>query len=257
MRKERLDQQLVRKGMASSREEAKRLILAGKVSILDKPGARLKPSSLLDPDQPLKIEQREKYVSRGGYKLEVLFHSFHLHVEGKICLDVGSSTGGFVDCLLQHGARTVYCVDVGKGLLHWKIRSDPRVKIMEGMNARYLKKEDFSNQLFDVITVDVSFISLKLILPALFPLLTPNGLVCALIKPQFEAGKKEVGKKGVIRDEGIRNRVIKDLELWLTANFPMKTAAVIPSPILGQEGNQEYLWVIEQKDPCIDLKPHL
>ncbi|WP_134389751.1 TlyA family RNA methyltransferase [Methylacidiphilum sp. Yel] len=246
MKKERLDQLLVRKGMVSSREEAQRLILAGQVLVLDKPGAILKPSKLLDPNQPLEISQRQKYVSRGGYKLEAIFQASHLNVEGKVCLDVGSSTGGFTDCLLQHGAQTVYCIDVGKGLLHWKIRSDPRVKIMEGINARYLKREDF-DQLFDVITVDVSFISLKLILPALIPLLKADGFICALIKPQFEAGKKEVGKKGVVRDKNVRNRIIKDLEFWLATTFPMKTSIIIPSPVLGQEGNQEYLWLMKKE----------
>ncbi|QSR88273.1 TlyA family RNA methyltransferase [Methylacidiphilum caldifontis] len=246
MKKERLDLLLVKKNLVGSRQEAQRLILAGKVSARGKPGLVLKPSQLFDPNQDFEISEREKYVSRGGYKLEVLFQALSIDLDGKVCLDVGSSTGGFTDCILQNGARAVYCVDVGKGLLHWKIRSDLRVKVMEGINARFLKKEDFDT-LFDFISVDVSFISLRLILPRLFPLLQPGGLICALIKPQFEAGKKDIPKNGVIKDETVRNRVIEELKLWLEENFPMRTSLVIPSPVLGQEGNQEYLWVIERK----------
>lgn len=246
MKKERLDLLLVKKNLVSSREEAKRLILAGKVSAIGKPGLVLKPSQLFGLDQDFELTEKEKYVSRGGYKLEALFQAVPLKLEGKVCLDVGSSTGGFSDCLLQQGARTVYCVDVGKGLLHWKLRSDPRIKVKEGINARYLKKEDF-DMLFDFISVDVSFISLKLILPPLFPLLSPQGKVCALIKPQFEVGRHLVGKKGIVRDEKLRENLIGELELWLESHYPMQTLAVIPSPILGQEGNQEYLWLLERK----------
>ena len=190
----------------------------------------------------------ERYVSRGGFKLEGALKGFQLDVTGLRCLDVGASTGGFTDCLLQHGAHEVVAVDVGHGQLHWRLRQDPRVKVHEGVNARDLAayaKEHFPGA-FDLVVADVSFISLRLVLPPAFDLLSSGGRICALIKPQFEAGRGEVGKGGIVRDAAVRERVVRDLIEWASAH-PVESIGVIPSPIAGRDGNEEFLWLLKKK----------
>jgi 23S rRNA (cytidine1920-2'-O)/16S rRNA (cytidine1409-2'-O)-methyltransferase len=242
--KDRLDRLLVERGLFPSREKARAAILAGDVRVGGEPA--YKPSLPVSRDAEISVRTKPRYVSRGGDKLEAALGHFRLSPQGWVCLDVGSSTGGFTDCLLQHGAQEVVAVDVGRGQLHWRIRSDPRVRVLEGVNARYLRREDFPRT-FDFGTVDVSFISLRLILPSVFPLIRPGGLICALLKPQFEVGPKEVGKGGVLRDEQIRQRVIQTLRSWLThQETPWREKGLFPSPILGAKGNQEYFWLLEQ-----------
>lgn len=206
--------------------------------VVTKASVMVKDGDLLERQQP------EKFVSRGGTKLEAALEGFHLDVRDWSCLDIGASTGGFTDCLLQRGARRVVALDVGHGQLHWKIRQDPRVEVREKVNARSLQPEDFS-ELFHGIVCDVSFISLKLILVPAISLLAPHGTICALIKPQFEAGKAEVGKGGVIRDAGVRERVVRSLQNWIV-DYPVVDRGVIPSPITGMDGNQEYLWCLQR-----------
>ncbi len=197
------------------------------------------------------IECREpqRYVSRGGHKLEAALEFFELHPLDWHCLDIGASTGGFTDCLLQKGAKSVVALDVGHGQLHWKIRQDPRVEVREKVNARSLAREDFNAQ-FHCIVCDVSFISLKLILPPAIELLAPKGIICALIKPQFEAGKAEVGKGGIIRDPVIRERVVAALRNWIK-DYSVDDLGVTPSPITGMDGNQEYLWCFRGRGKVI------
>lgn len=185
-KRQRLDQELVRRGLAPSREQAQRLILAGRVFVNERP--MTKPGGRISPDAVIRVTEPERYVSRGGYKLEHALKSWNIDVRGLRCLDVGSSTGGFTDCLLQHGAAHVVAVDVGKGQLAWKLRQDPRVQVMEGVNARFLRREQF-DQPFDLATIDCSFISLKLLLPVVATLVKPTGSIIALLKPQFEVGR--------------------------------------------------------------------
>ncbi|MDD4934042.1 MAG: TlyA family RNA methyltransferase [Methylacidiphilaceae bacterium] len=238
-RKLRLDLALVARGFCESRDAAQRAIMAGRVRI----GEILadKPSRMVDAAAPLSLEKPDPYVSRGGHKLEAALSHFSLDPAGWTCLDVGASTGGFTDCLLQRGARQVIALDVGRGQLHWKLRQDPRVLVREGFNARRLRSEDLGDPV-DLATVDVAFISLRLILPALFPLVRPEGWIIALIKPQFEAGRAEVGKGGIVRDPEVRQRVVADLRDWVRAWPGMEDRGVLPSPILGASGNQEFLW---------------
>jgi len=246
MKARRLDVELVERGLAESREQAQRLILAGEVWV---EGQRWdKASKPCAASASIEVRGAERYVSRGGFKLEGALKGFQLDVTGLRCLDLGASTGGFTDCLLQHGAREVVAVDVGHGQLHWKLRNDPRVQVHEGINARDLvpyAKEHFPGP-FDLAVADVSFISLRLILPPAFDLLGSGGRVCALIKPQFEAGREEVGKGGIVRDAAVRERVVRDLIAW-SAPFPVESAGVIPSPITGRDGNEEFLWLLKKK----------
>lgn len=240
-KKTRADLLLVERGLAESREKAKVLILAGKVlyTFDGKNFHRLlKPSQTLPPTAELKVEEDLPYVSRGGLKLEQALNLFDVDPSGLVCLDVGASTGGFTDCLLQRGAKRVYAVDVGKGLLHPKLREDQRVVVLEGINARYLTPSYFPEKM-DLITVDVSFISLKKVLPALKDLLKDNGLIIALIKPQFELSPREV-KKGVVRDPKLHFKVVN--EIWEFAkNLGFEPLGVVESPILGAKGNKEFL----------------
>lgn len=182
----------------------------------------------------------DQYVSRGGHKLEAGLKAFHINPQGKVCLDLGASTGGFTDCLLQQGAAKVVCVDVGQGQLHWKLRQDPRVEVREGINARFLRPADFSCR-FPVIVADLSFISLRLVLPAAFGLLESPGTMCVLVKPQFEAGRQQVGKGGIVRDSKVHDQVQRDLEEWVSS-FPVKSLGMVPSPLEGRDGNREFLW---------------
>ncbi|HEY8966729.1 MAG TPA: TlyA family RNA methyltransferase [Candidatus Methylacidiphilales bacterium] len=247
MKKLRLDQLLVERGLCESREKAQRVILAGQVWVAGHRG--LKASQPVAPEAVVEVRGGDKYVSRGGHKLEGALDHFGIDAAGAYCLDVGASTGGFTDCLLQRGARRVVTVDVGTNQLHYKIRSDARVEAREQVNARGLVPADFPDGPFDLAVGDLSFISLRLILPAVMPLLKRGGqgMACFLIKPQFEAGKGEVGKGGIVRDEAVRDRVVADLRAWAAATFPgVEDRGVVPSSLKGTDGNQEYLWALRQ-----------
>lgn len=238
MKKERLDVLLVKKGLASSREKAKAIIMSGIVFV---DGQREdKAGSTFDEKQEIIVKGKTlKYVSRGGLKLEKAMKNFDIVLKDKVCMDVGASTGGFTDCMLQNGAEKVYAVDVGYGQLAWKLRNDPRVVCMERTNVRYLTPEDIPEPL-DFGSVDVSFISLRLILPALRGLMKDSGQLICLIKPQFEAGKEKVGKKGVVRDKKVHLEVLEQfLRHAEECHFYVKDVTF--SPIRGPEGNIEYL----------------
>lgn len=243
----RVDQTLFDRGLCASREQAKRLILAGQVRIngqvVHKPSDQAKAADLLTVAAP------EKYVSRGGLKLEHALRNFNLSVSGLTTIDLGASTGGFTDCLLQHGARKVYAVDVGQGQLAWKLRQDPRVVVMEKTNARELTPATFPAPFEPVglLVADCSFISLQKIIPAAVALLQRSGKIVALIKPQFEAGKREADKGGgVIRDPAVHERVLQELRAFVTAELGLTWIAVVESPLLGPAGNKEFLALIEK-----------
>ena len=242
----RLDQILVERALCDSREQAKRLILAGKIRINGQPAR--KASDKVKPGDELTVEAAEKFVSRGGHKLEHALIHFKLDVAGLTALDLGASTGGFTDCLLQHGAEKVFAVDVGQGQLAWKLRTDKRVVVMEKTNARFLTCKDFEPQPpADIIVVDCSFISLKKILPPAVPLLKPDGKIVALIKPQFEAGKAEADKgRGVITDPVVHQRVLAELQEFVAAQSGLCWRGVVESPLLGPAGNKEFLALIEK-----------
>lgn len=238
MMKERLDTLLVTAGLAESKELAQRLVLAGEVRVDGQ--VATKPGHKYGSDVALSVDARPRYVSRGGEKLEGAFAAFpEFTVEGKVCLDVGSSTGGFTDCMLQHGALRVMAVDVGRGQLHWKLRSDPRVWVRESFNARYLRLTDLPEQPERAVT-DVSFISLKLILPPMADLLPEGGEIVSLIKPQFEAGRDQA-PGGVVRDPEVRERVVEDIRLFGTGTLGLTWRGCVASPLLGPEGNVEFL----------------
>ncbi len=234
LQKQRLDTLLVARGLASSREKAKRLILAGAVRVNGQLAG--KPSDLVAQDATLEVHAAEKYVSRGGYKLEAALQAFHIDCAGKTCLDIGASTGGFTDCLLQHGAARVHAVDVGKGQLAWKLRQDPRVIVREGVNARELTGEPV-----DIVTIDVSFISLRKVLPAAVQLLRPGGHLVALIKPQFEAGRRFVSRGGVVRNSAVHEQVKTEVIRFATVTLGLRLIGVCDSPLLGPAGNKEFL----------------
>jgi len=239
VKKIRLDQLLVEKGLAESREKARRLIVAGQVLVDGQPSP--KPGQTLSPDREIVLKEVERFVSRGGEKLEGAMEAFKLDLAGKVCIDIGSSTGGFTDCMLQHGATKVYAVDVGKGQLHWKLREDPRVTVMEGVNARYLTPADLP-EAADFASIDTSFISLTNILPAVKGLLKPGGEIVSLIKPQFEAGKEEVDKgRGVITDPEIHEAVIAKIRTFGTETLKLEWLGLATSPLKGPKGNVEFL----------------
>ena len=241
MAKERLDVLLVQRGLCPSREKAQRLIMAGGIF---SGGTRMdKASQTLPDDTPLEVRAAERYVGRGGLKLEGALAHFSLDQGGLTCLDVGASTGGFTDCLLQHGAAKVYALDVGHGQLDWKIRSDPRVVVMEHCNARHLQAGDLPEKV-QLAVADVSFISLTLVLPPVAALLTDGGMIVALIKPQFELSRAEVGRGGVVRDDAARQRAvdkIRDFALRLGWNW----GGVVYSPVAGADGNRELLCLLK------------
>ncbi|HEV2693695.1 MAG TPA: TlyA family RNA methyltransferase [Verrucomicrobiae bacterium] len=240
----RLDQALVERGLCDSRERAKRLILAGQVRINGHPAR--KPSDNTKPADELTLDAVDKFVSRGGHKLEHALEHFKIDVTGLTAVDLGASTGGFTDCLLQHGVAKVFAVDVGQGQLAWKLRQDPRVVVMEKTNARYLKPENFPVPA-DIVVVDCSFISLKKILPPAVPLLKAGGCIVALIKPQFEAGKAEVDKgRGVIKDAVVHERVLAELQEFVSSQAGLCWRGVVESPLLGPAGNKEFLALIEK-----------
>lgn len=238
--KKRLDVLVVERGLAESRAQAQRVIRAGLVrvagQVADKPGAQVVPTV------EITLQARPRFASRGGEKLEAALTRFGLEVAGMVAADVGASTGGFTDCVLQHGVRRVYAVDVGYGQLDWRLRNDPRVVVMERTNARYLESLP---EPIDLVTVDVSFISLELILPAAMRWLRPGGRLVALIKPQFEAGRREVGKGGVVRDPEVHRWVLERV-LDIAAELDLGLCGLMVSPLRGPAGNVEFLawWVV-------------
>src|SRR5574341_1613702 len=257
MAKMRLDNLLVERGLAESRAKAQALIMAGQVRVDGQ--TALKPATAIESDAALTVNSGPRYVSRGGEKLEVALEAFNINVRGRVCADVGASTGGFTDCLLQRGAAKVYAIDVGKGILHWKLRNDPRVVVMEETNARFVESLP---ERVDLVTVDASFISLKILLPVVKNWLGPNppippslggkggagGLgIIALIKPQFEAGKKDVSRgDGVIRDPAIHQQVLLDV-LAFAQQEGFSVRGLIRSPLVGPKGNAEFLaWLVQR-----------
>jgi 23S rRNA (cytidine1920-2'-O)/16S rRNA (cytidine1409-2'-O)-methyltransferase len=237
--KQRLDTLLVERGLVASRERARALILAGQVLVGGRPGGKAGEMVTDDADLSLVVPDHP-YVGRGGLKLAHAIETFHVPVAGRIGLDIGASTGGFTDVLLQNGAAHVVALDVGHGQLDWKIRSDARVTVMERVNARTLTPDMFRPRLFDIVTIDVSFISLRLILPVVPPLLAANADVIALVKPQFEAGRQEVGKGGIVRDPAVHQRVLGEVSAE-AARLGLRAVSTTPSPIEGMEGNRELL----------------
>jgi len=237
---------LVERGLCESREKAKRAIMADQVRINGRPGR--KPSDSVKPGDELTLTAPERFVSRGGLKLEHALGHFQIEVSGQTAIDLGASTGGFTDCLLQRGAAKVYAVDVGQGQLAWKLRLDPRVVVMEKTNARLLTRASFPPPFVpaDLAVIDCSFISLRKILPPAVALLRPSAKIVALIKPQFEAGKAEADRgAGVIRDPAIHQRVLSELNQFVIARGGLRWVGVTESPVLGPAGNKEFLVLIE------------
>ena len=249
--KERLDVLLVKQGFVPSREKAKTVIMAGQVFVNNQ--REDKAGSTFD-ETKVTIEVRGntlKYVSRGGLKLEKAMTEFPIVLEGKCCMDIGASTGGFTDCMLQNGAKKVYSIDVGHGQLDWKLRQDERVVCMEKTNFRYVTNEQIPEPI-DFASVDVSFISLEKILPPAYELLIPDGEMVCLIKPQFEAGREKVGKKGVVTDKKVHKEVIENVIRFATS-IQFEVLGLSFSPIKGPEGNIEYLLHIRKKDEVIEM----
>lgn len=249
MKRERIDKLLVEKGLADSRTKAQALIMSGVVLVNEQ---RVdKPSELCLPDSQIRLKHSNdpalRYVGRGGLKLEAALREFQIDVNGFECLDVGASTGGFTDCLLQHGAEHVVAIDVGHNQIDWRLRNDPRVDVREGVNARYLSPADFSSQ-FDLIVADVSFISLTKVLPSLVPLLKSTGRLITLIKPQFEVGRGEVGSGGIVRDPEKRFRVVEEVNAF-AKEIGLQLQTLIASPIQGAEGNVEFLALYDNVAP--------
>jgi 23S rRNA (cytidine1920-2'-O)/16S rRNA (cytidine1409-2'-O)-methyltransferase len=240
VKKERIDKLLQQRGLAESRTKAQAMIMAG-VVLVDEHRVE-KPSESFLPQAAIRIKgesAESRYVSRGGLKLEKALAEFGIDPTGYLCLDVGSSTGGFTDCLLQHGATRVVAIDSGTNQMAWSLRNDPRVEVREKTNARVLQEEDFDVQ-FDLIVIDVSFISVTKILPALLPLMKPEGRIITLIKPQFEVGRGEVGKGGIVRESEKHQRVIREINTC-AEGIGLIVNGTIESPILGAEGNKEFL----------------
>lgn len=234
----RLDQLVHKKGITESREKARALIIEGKVLVN---GVKVeKPGSLVDENSEVTLcGETLPYVSRGGLKLEHAIKHFSIDVRDKVAMDVGASTGGFTDCLLQHGAKKVYAIDVGYGQLAWKLRADPRVIAIERTNIRYMERDKIPESV-DIATVDVSFISLKLVIPKILEFLKPKGEIVALVKPQFEVGKGEVEKGGIVKSEEKRVKVVENIKSFFES-LSLKVVGVVESPIKGQKGNVEYL----------------
>lgn len=248
--KERLDVILVNQGHAPSREKAKAIIMSGNVYVNgqkeDKAGSQFDESKI-----QLEVRGTQlKYVSRGGLKLEKAMESWDISLEGKVCMDIGASTGGFTDCMLQNGAKKVYSVDVGKGQLDWKIRNDDRVIVMEKTNIRYVTKDDIED-VINFISIDVSFISLLLVLPVALDLLDDKKEMVMLIKPQFEAGREKVGKKGVVRDASVHEEVIEKVAGYIIKSG-LKAKGLEYSPVKGPEGNIEYLLYVGCEESVSD-----
>jgi 23S rRNA (cytidine1920-2'-O)/16S rRNA (cytidine1409-2'-O)-methyltransferase len=244
VKKQRLDRLLVEKGIAPSRQRAQAMIMAGKVLVNNRPVD--KAGFLVGRHDGIELKGKDiPYVSRGGLKLEGALKSFKLSPAGCVCLDVGASTGGFTDCLLQKGAARIYAVDVGYGQLAWKLRQDPRVAVIERTNIRHLPTGAIPEPV-DLATIDVSFISLKIVVPAVAGFLKNGARILALIKPQFEVGKDQVGKGGVVRDATLHTRVIQSLRAFFV-ELGFLSESVIPSPILGPKGNREFFILLQQR----------
>jgi len=248
VKRERIDKLLIQRGFVQSRTRAQSLIMAGVVLVNEQRVE--KPSEMFASDANIRVKGSDdpasRYVGRGGLKLESALREFQIDVTDFVCLDVGASTGGFTDCLLQHGARHVTAVDVGHNQLDWKLRNDERVDVMENVNARYLTQEDFPNK-FDLAVMDVSFISATKILPAITPLLTERGRIITLIKPQFEVGRGEVGKGGIVRESEKHERVINEVNSF-AETLGLKVCGVIDSPIHGADGNKEFLALYQKEN---------
>lgn len=240
--RERLDKVIKRRRLIRSRSRAQRMIEAGRVKVDGQIITR--PGHPIDPEAEIEIRSRERYVSRGGEKLEAALERFRIDPRDRVCLDIGASTGGFTDCLLQRGAAKVIAIDVGHGQLHPKLRDDSRVVVREGVNARYLEPQDVGEPV-EVVTIDVSFISLRLVLPPLVEILTaPDAVACDLIllvKPQFEVGKDRLPGDGVVKRDEDRNAVLDDLRAFIEAETPWRILETIDSPISGEKGNREFL----------------
>ncbi len=241
MKRERIDRILVERGFVGSRTKAQAMVMAGIVLVNEQRIA--KPSDLVPTDAEIRIkgsrDPTSRYASRGGLKLEAALRDFGIDPNGFVCLDVGASTGGFTDCLLQHGAGRVVALDVGRHQLDWRLRNDPRVEVREGVNARYLKPEDFDER-FDLAVMDVAFISATKVMPAVVDLLIETGALIVLIKPQFEVGRGEVGSGGIVRDSKKHARVVEQVN-QAARELGFKVAGVIQSPIQGADGNIEFL----------------
>lgn len=246
--KARVDEVLVRQGLLASRAQAKAFVMAGDVLLGDQ--VVKKPAELVDEDAPLQLRERPRYVSRGGFKLEHALQTFQVPVSGRAAIDVGASTGGFTDCLLQHGARVVYAVDVGYGQLAFTLRSDPRVVVMERVNARDLVQLP---ELVDIAVIDVSFISLRLIWGTVGAVARDDADVIALIKPQFEAGREHVNRRGVVADDGMRRSVVRRVVREAQgAGFVLH--GVTRSPLIGPAGNTEFLGWIRRQPSSLDVE---
>jgi 23S rRNA (cytidine1920-2'-O)/16S rRNA (cytidine1409-2'-O)-methyltransferase len=242
--KQRLDHLLVARGLCPSREQGKRLILAGEVLVDEQPVT--KAGQLVSEDSEIRVKQPPKFVSRGGFKLEGALEHFGISAQGKTCLDVGASTGGFTDCLLQRGAAKVYAFDVGTNQLVWKLRTDPRVVSRENYNVRHLQPSDVGEQV-DLIVADVSFISLTLVLPPAFQVLRSGGDAVVLIKPQFELSRDEVGRGGIVRDPAMHEKACRKIEGFASNQPGWKWRGLMESPIQGTEGNREFLaWLTHE-----------
>ena len=242
-KKHRLDLTLVAKGLAPSRPRAQAMIMAGKVLVNNRPVD--KPGFNVSPNDTVELKGTDiAYVSRGGLKLEAALYKLQLDVTGSICIDVGASTGGFTDCLLQRGAERVYAVDVGYGQLAWKLRQDPRVIVIERTNVRYMAPDTIPVPV-DLITIDVAFISLKIVVPVIVKFLKPDASILALIKPQFEVGKNQVGKGGVVRAPELHQQVIQELSDFFET-LKLTPRSIYPSPLLGPKGNREFFIFLKQ-----------
>lgn len=238
MAKQRLDVLVTSRGLCDSREQAQRLILAGEVMVRSQ--VITKPGTKIDESLPITVKTPPRYVSRGGLKLEGALKAFPVKVEGKICLDIGSSTGGFTDCLLQNGALRVHAVDVGTNQLVWKLRNDPRVIVREQFNARYMTPDDLGEKV-QLIVSDVSFISLTKILPAAYGCLEDGGDMLVLIKPQFELQPEDIGPGGIVRDPALHRRAVDKIHDFVTGELHRDWMGIADSPITGMEGNREFL----------------
>jgi 23S rRNA (cytidine1920-2'-O)/16S rRNA (cytidine1409-2'-O)-methyltransferase len=234
----RLDQALVARGLCESREQAKRLILAGQVTV--EGVGNPKPGLSIDEDREIRVKEMPKYVGRGGLKLEGALDAFGIDPAGMVGLDIGASTGGFTDCLLQRGAAKVFAYDVGTNQLAWKLRSDPRVISREGFNVRHMVPDDVGEAV-DVIVIDVSFISLTKILPAAFSVLKPGGDLVCLIKPQFELRREQIGKGGIVREPALRDEAVARIRNFVTDELAKDWRGLVESPISGTDGNVEFL----------------
>lgn len=240
--KDRIDKLLVERKYADSRTKAQAMVMAGIVLVNEKRVE--KPSETFDPTSVIRIKgenPESRYVSRGGLKLEAALKAFAIDPNGMVCIDIGSSTGGFTDCLLQHGAARVVAVDAGTNQLVWSLRNDPRIEVRENTNARHLKPDDFE-EVFDLAVMDVSFISAEKVIPSIIKLIKPTGCIIVLIKPQFEVGKHDVGKGGIVRDAEKHAAVVQKIESF-AASIGLEPGGSIESPILGAAGNKEFLAV--------------